>query len=362
VAGAGWILKPVSLPQKEPMAATIRDVAREAGVSVTTVSRVLNDSGPVKEATRERVRAVAQRLHFAPNTTARSLSMRRTHTIGVLLPDVYGEFFSEVIRGIDQAAQQHGYHVLISGAHNEPAEVDAAVRAMRGRVDGLILMAAELDAELLARNLPEKVPAVLINASHDASHFDTINIDNFGGAVAITAHLLRLGHRELRMISGPASNRDAAERERGFRAALLRVGITARADWVVEGGFTEASGFRAAEQLLAAQIRPTAIFAANDSMAVGALSAARRSGLRVPEDLAVVGFDDVPIAEYVTPALTTVRVSISKLGWCAAERLVECIRAHNRHERRHEIQPTELVVRGSCGASLYSPIQQEAFI
>jgi LacI family transcriptional regulator len=342
------------------MAATIRDVAREAGVSVTTVSRVLNDSGPVKDATRERVREVALRLHFSPNTTARSLSTRRTHTIGVLLPDVYGEFFSEVIRGIDQAAQQHGYHVLISGAHNEPAEVDAAVRAMRGRVDGLILMAAELDAELLARNLPERVPAVLINASHDASNFDTINLDNFGGAVAVTGHLLRMGHRELRMISGPASNGDAMERERGFRAALRHAGITPGVDWIVEGAFTEASGYRAAEQLLSAGVRPTAIFAGNDSMAVGALSAARQLGLRVPEDVAVVGFDDVPIAEYVSPALTTVRVSISKLGSCAAGRLVECIRAHNRHDRRHEIQPTELVIRGSCGASLYTPIQQEA--
>jgi LacI family transcriptional regulator len=169
------------------MSATIRDVAREAGVSVTTVSRALNDSGPVKAATRQRVSDAAQRLHFSPNTTARSLSTRRTHTLGVLLPDVYGGFFAEVIRGIDQTAQQHGFHVLISGAHNETAEVHAAVRAMRGRVDGLILMAAELDTETLARNLPEGVPVVLINADHDASRFDTINIDNFGGALAMPA-------------------------------------------------------------------------------------------------------------------------------------------------------------------------------
>lgn len=341
------------------MSATIRDVAREAGVSASTVSRVLNDSGPVKAATRQRIREVAQRLHFTPDTTARSLSTRRTHTLGVLLPDVYGEFFSEVIRGIDQTAQQHGFHVLISGAHNEPAEVDAAVRAMRGRVDGLLLMAAELDTDMLTRNLPERVPAVLINANHDASQFETINIDNFGGATAMTAHLVRLGHRELRMISGPAGNRDAAERERGFRAALRDAGIAPAEGWIVSGSFTEASGYRAAEQLLAAPVRPTAIFAANDSMAVGALSAARRHGLRVPDDVAVGGFDDIPIAEYVNPPLTTVRVAIAKLGSGAAERLVQCIRAHNRHERRHEIQPTELVIRGSCGATQHNPIHQE---
>ena len=342
------------------MAATIRDVAREAGVSPSTVSRVLNDSGPVHAATRQRIHDVAQRLHFTPDTTARSLSTRRTHTLGVLLPDVYGEFFSEVIRGIDQTAQQHGFHILISGAHNEPDEVDAAVRAMRGRVDGLLLMAAELDTDMLARNLPERVPAVLINANHDASQFETINIDNFGGAAAMTDHLIALGHRELRMISGPRGNRDAAERERGFRAALQRAGLAAADDWIVAGNFTEASGYRGAEQLLAGRVRPTAIFAANDSMAVGALSAARHHGARVPDDVAVVGFDDIPIAEYVSPALTTVRVAIAKLGSCAAERLVQCIRAHNRHERKHEIQPTELVIRSSCGATQSTPTQQEA--
>jgi LacI family transcriptional regulator len=342
------------------LATTIRDVAREAGVSVTTVSRVLNDSGPVKSETRQRIRDVARRLHFTPNTTARNLSTRRTNTIGVLLPDVYGEFFSEVIRGIDQTARQHGFHVLISGAHNEPAEVAAAVSAMRGRVDGLILMASGLDAMTLARNLSERIPAVLINADHDSSHFDTINIDNFGGAKAMTVHLLALGHREIRMISGPARNRDAAERERGFRAALQAAGITTSGDCVVAGGFTEASGYRATEQLLASEIRPTAIFAANDSMAVGALSAVRKHGLSVPEDIAIVGFDDVPIAEYVSPPLTTVKVFIAKLGSVAAERLVACIRASNGQERTQEIQPTELIVRGSCGVSQVSPIQQEA--
>lgn len=342
------------------MAATIRDVAREAGVSVSTVSRVLNDSGPVSEATRRRILEVAQRLHFTPNTTARSLSTRRTHAIGVLMPDVYGEFFAEVIRGIDQVAQQHGYHVLISGAHNEPAEVDAAVRAIRGRVDGLILMAAELDTELLKRNLPERVPAVLINADHDASHFDTINIDNFGGAAAMARHLLRLGHRDIAIITGPARNRDSLERVRGFASVLKEAGVTARPEWLVEGAFTEASGFRAASELLNQSPRPSVIFAANDSMAVGALSAARALGLRVPEDVAVAGFDDVPIAAYVSPPLTTVKVAITKLGSCAAERLVENIRAHNQHERKHEVQPTELVIRGSCGATFSSPIQKEA--
>jgi len=341
------------------MAVTIRDVAREAGVSVATVSRVLNDSGPVRESTRVRVRDAARRLHFSPNTTARSLSTSQTKTLGVLLPDVYGEFFSEIMRGIDQQARRRGFHVLLSGAHNEADEVEAAVHAMRGRVDGLILMAAELDPEVLERSLPDRVPVVLINADHDASRFDTINIDNYGGAAAMTLHLLGLGHREIRLIGGSARNRDATERRRGFEDTLRRAGITPRPAWVLSGDFTEASGYAATEQLLREVPRPTAIFAANDSMAVGALSAVRSAGLRVPEDLAVVGFDDVPIARYVNPALTTVRVAISKLGECAAERLFETIRAQNRHDRKHELQPTELVIRSSCGARLVHPNSKE---
>jgi LacI family transcriptional regulator len=201
---------------------------------------------------------------------------------------------------------------------------------------------------------------VLINADHDASRFDTINIDNLGGALVMTSHLLRLGHRDIRMIRGPARNRDAAEREKGFRLALHRAGIPPRSEFVVQGDFTEASGYRGIEQLLAGATMPTAIFAANDSMAVGALSALRNAGLRVPDDIAVVGFDDIPIAEYVNPPLTTVRVAISKLGAYAAERLFECMREDNHQIRKHEIQPTELVVRSSCGASQVSPIEKEA--
>ncbi len=344
------------------MSATIRDVAREAGVSVATVSRALNSSGPVKASTLTRVRDVARRLHFSPNTAARSLSIRQTHTLGVLLPDVYGEFFSEIIRGIDQTARKHGFHLLVSGAHNEAGEVEAAVRAMRGRVDGLILMAAELDVENLSHSLPERVPAVLINADHDGSRFDTINIDNTEGAATITAHLIALGHRDICLIGGSASNRDAADRENGFRAALAQAHLPLADDRVLHGDFTEAAGYQATERILARSVRPTAIFAANDSMAVGALSALRDAGVRVPEDIAVVGFDDVPIARYVSPSLTTVRVAIATLGACAAERLFDAISAQNRHERKHEVQPTELVIRNSCGATQMSYLTKESTI
>lgn len=332
------------------MAATIRDVAREAGVSVATVSRVLNSSGPVREATRRRVSEAAQRLRFTPNTTARSLSTRTTRTVGVLLPDLHGEFFSELIRGIDRAARHAGYHLLVSGSHNDPDQLEAAMHAMRGRVDGLILLASGFDAPTLGRALPDNLPIALMNAGPGHGQYDVVNIDNYGGARAMTEHLIRIGHRDIRMIGGAGHNRDARERQRGFEDALTAAVIVRRASWVVPGDFTEPAGARAAQQLLAQPARPTAIFAANDAMAVGALSHVKQAGLRVPEDVAVVGFDDIPIAAFLDPPLTTVRVSIADVSNMVAVRLFTSIRAGNQNVHAQEIVATELVVRRSCGA------------
>lgn len=331
------------------MASTIRDVAREAGVSIATVSRVFNNSGLVHEDTRRRIDEVAKRLRYIPNGAARTLSTRRTQTIGVVLPDLYGEFFSEVIRGIDQEVQRAGWHLLVSSSHNDRAEIEAALRAMRGRVDGLIVMSPDLDAHELAQNLPEMLPVVLLNCAGDGGVYNSLNMDNRGGAYAVTEHLLRHGHRRIGLITGPMRNHDARERLRGAHEAFAAAGATAAPELEVAGDFSERSGHRAALELLALEPRPTALFAANDSMAIGALSALREAGVRVPEEMAVAGFDDIPIARYVSPPLTTVRVSIPELGGQAARRLFEAIR-DTKSEQRHELLPTELVVRRSCGA------------
>jgi LacI family transcriptional regulator len=329
---------------------TIRDVAREAGVSVATVSRVLNDSGPVRAETRQRIAEVAHRLQFTPNPTARSLSTRCTYTIGVLLPDLYGEFFSEVIRGIDQTVQKHRYHVLISSSHNEPSEVARALRAMRGRLDGLIMMVPDLELSTIAQFLPHRIPVVLLNADLEQIEYESLNIDNVGGARAVTSHLIELGHRRIAMIQGPELNRDARDRARGFTEAMAARGLKVDPALLLRGDFTEASGFRATRSLLQQSPDVTAIFAANDSMAVGALSALRDAGRNVPEDVAVVGFDDIPIAEYLSPPLTTVRVSIAHLGERAADRMFECIKAENRLYPTQQVLATELVIRRSCGS------------
>jgi LacI family transcriptional regulator len=330
--------------------ATIKDVAREAGVSVATVSRAFNESGPVSEETRQRIREVAARLQYAPHGGARSLITNKTSAIGVLLPDLYGEFFSEVIRGMDHAAQRHGYHLLVSSSHDAKNEIEAALLAMRGRVDGVIAMSPHLDAPALVANVPASLPVVLLNCPVEGDSYDALSIDNRDGAYAMVRHLAGLGHRAIAIIRGAQGNYDASERLEGYLDALRDLGLERRSQWEVAGDFTETSGYRAIAPLLALVDRPTAIFAANDSMAIGALSALRESGMRVPDDIAVTGFDDIPLARYMSPPLSSVHVAISELGMRGVETLLHAIDSKNTHVRRHDRLPTTLVIRRSCGA------------
>jgi LacI family transcriptional regulator len=338
-----------------PASATIRDVARTARVSVATVSRVLNGKGPVAPATERRVRAAADKLSYVPHGAARSLITRRTNAIGVLLPDLFGEFFSEAIRGIDRAARAEGYHLLVSGSHGDRAGAQAALRAMRGRVDGLIVMSPNVDPATLRANLPEGWPVMLVNCPVDGAAFDSINVDNVGGAFAMVRHLAALGHRRIATVTGPPDNWDARERLRGYRAAILEVGGETFRALEVPGDFTEESGFRAARIALGMRPRPTAIFAANDSMAIGLLSAFLELGVRVPGDVAVGGFDDIPIARFTNPSLTSVSVSIADLGARAMARLLAALRDGRRHVPRHETLPATLVPRRSSGSPPVKP-------
>lgn len=337
------------------MRVTIKEVARAAGVSVATVSRVLNDSGPVAGDTRDRIRRVADQLRYTPNGAARSLSTRRTGTLGVLLPDLYGEFFSEVIRGLDQAAQRSSYHLLLSSSHNHRADIEAALQAMAGRVDGLVVMSPHIDVAVLTANLPESLPVVLLNSPLQDGGFDTLSVDNFGGARQMVAHLAAHGHRRIAVIRGPARNHDAAERLRGYRTALVDAGLAHDPGLEADGDFTEECGYRAVERLLTLDGPPTAVFAANDSTAVGAMSALRDVGISVPGQVAVAGFDDIPISRYLTPALSSVRVSINELGARAMAQLIRAVADENRHPRAHQTLPTTLVIRDSCGGHPIDP-------
>jgi LacI family transcriptional regulator len=335
---------------------TIKDVAREAGVSVATVSRVWNGSAVVSDATRSRVEAVTTRLGYVPNSAARSLITSRTSTIGVLLPDLHGEFFSELIRGIDQTARRSGFHLLVSSSHSDGAEVDFALRSMRGRVDGLIVMSTHAEARAAMRQLPPAFPVVALNAIVDGAT-TILTIQNYEGALAMVRHLITLGHDPIAMIGGPDGNDDAMERRRGYRDALAEAGLASDAALESAGAFDEQSGYRAATELLGRSPRPRAIFAANDAMAIGAISALHEHGLEVPGDMAIAGFDDIPMARYMSPPLTSVRVNIPALGERAARRLLEAIddidgksdMPRSRSVRR-EAMKTSLVIRRSCGA------------
>jgi LacI family transcriptional regulator len=320
---------------------TIRDVAAEAGVSVATVSRVFNSKGPIRQETFQRVLDVAAALQYVPHAGARSLSTRSTRTIGVVLPDLHGEFFSEVIRGIDLEARRSGYHVLLSGSHADREEMRAVVQAVRGLVDGLIVMSPDLDADALIDEVPRGLPVVLLNARTTAR--PSITIDNAAGARGVVSHLASLGHSRIAFITGPPRNADAEQRRRGFRNGVRAHGIEAIE---IAGNFTEESGHEAGQEILTLRPRPTAVFAANDSMALGALSAFREAGVRVPEQIALVGFDDIPIARYLDPPLTTVKVPIADLGRRGLQLLLES----DGGSSKPSTLETSLVVRRSCGA------------
>ena len=328
------------------MSVTIKDVAREANVSVATVSRALNGHPNVAEDVRQRVLGIADRLRYSPHHAARSLSSRRTQTIGVVLPDLYGEFFSELMRGIDQVARERGLHLLVSSYHGNPREQGAALRTMRGRVDGLLLMSPFVaGAEALAADLPP-MPVVLMNPALVVDGQASVGVDNHGGAMAMVRHLVEAGHRSIAFIAGPEDNFDAGERLRGYRDALSQL-LPGVEPQVLPGDFGEASGHRAGQALLEGPQRPDAVFAANDMMALGCLFAFSQGGLRVPGDIALAGFDDIPLSRYVHPPLTTMRVEIAELGARAIQRLLADEQDGPHPSRSSELLQPKLVVRAS---------------
>lgn len=326
--------------------ATIRDVARLADVSVASASRAINGLDSVADATRERVLRAARQLRFVPHSGARSLSTQRTGTVGLVLPDLYGEFFSELIRGVDSAARERGLHLLVSNSHGDADEAILAMRSMRGRVDGLLVMSPHVDSAALADNIDEGLPIVLVNTDAAGGRFPAFRVDNYGGAYAVTRHLIESGRRVVAHVAGPPANYEARERRRGYEAALR----DAQAPLVLEGDFTEESGRAAASSLVTGSIKPDAIFAANDMMAVGCLLALREAGLVVPRDVALAGFDDIPLARLVDPPLTTARIRISDLGRSALVRLARWIEGEETGVSLETARP-ELIVRQSSGDS-----------
>jgi LacI family transcriptional regulator len=326
--------------------ATIRDVARRAELSVATVSRALNGFDNVSEHARERVAEAVRELGYVPHAGARSLSLARTNAIGVVLPDLHGEFFSEIVRGMDREASRRGYLLLLSNLHGSPEQASLALRAMHGRVDGLIVMAPQLEAAELDAALPPVIPSILINTRDAGGGRPSIHLDNAAGVRAVVEHFASLGRRQLVHIAGPEGNMDADERSTAFREACAARRLDHK---VLHGDFEEQSGERAVAELIAGRHRFDALFAGNDNMAIGALQALRVARLSVPRDVVVVGFDDIPLARHL--GLTTVRVRIAELGKRAVARLVEAMGKSD--DGADELHAPELVIRttSDLGAS-----------
>ncbi|MGQ9560316.1 MAG: LacI family DNA-binding transcriptional regulator [Candidatus Oleimicrobiaceae bacterium] len=333
---------------------TIKTVASRAGVSPATVSRVLNNNPSVSPETRDRVLRAARELDFVPNLTARALTAKKTFMLGVILPALSGEFFTELVCGIDQVAYGRGYHVVVSSSHSHRTEIQTLAKLMsQGRVDGLIVMEPLLGKQALSSLNRLHVPVIVLNYPWKGEKVQSILIDNYRGAYLVTKHLLEHGYAPVAMIRGPSGNFDAETRERGYRQALREHGHDPDAQggsYLMQGNFDRQSGYLAMSMLLGMAKPPRAVFAANDEMALGAYGAIADHGLSIPDDVAVVGFDDIDVASSIRPPLTTVHVPITQLGCLAAERLITAI------EQKEELPPaqetvlsTGLVIRESCG-------------
>lgn len=325
------------------MATTIRDVAKHAGVSISTVSRVLNNTCAVAEDKRERVQIAARDLGYVPNPNARSLLMKSTGGIGILLPHVSGEFFSEFLTGSDMMAKNNDFFLLISASHHKASEWRAAVQSVYKRVDGLVVMAPQLTPSQL--NLATDVPTIFVNtpvAGGDRENVDVINFDNAGGVREATNMLLELGHKRFVYLAGPERAFDARERTRGFTDAMHAAGVS---DYtILQAGYDQSDGREAAAAIARMNPRPTAVLAANDYCALGALAGLLAEGIRVPEDLSLVGFDNVPSAGFSMPPLTSVAVPIRQIGEQALTLLIKRIREPEEGSSTMEL-PVEVVVR-----------------
>ena len=328
---------------------TIADVARAARVHPSTVSRALNDGATLREETRARVLRAARRLDYRPSALARSLRLQRTTTLGMLVPDIANPFFPPIIRGAEDVALSRGYALVLCNTEDVPEREAAYLRVLRERqVDGLLIASSRMSDAVITRLRRDRFPFVLVNRSAKGAEL-TVTVDNRTAAAEAIAHLAGLGHRRVGHIAGPQTTTTGLERAAGVRAAI-RGHALANDDalWIEAAAYSEEEGYRCARLLLSRSARPTAIFGANDLIAVGALRAARAAGLRVPGDLSVVGFNDIRQAELLEPPLTTVRVPMYDMGAAAARLLIARLEGETIHEP-HIVLPATLAIRASTG-------------
>ena len=325
---------------------SIRDVARTAGVSTATVSHVINNTRFVSEEMRARVLEAIEQCGYYPNAHARSLASGRSQILGLIISDIANPFFPELVKAIETAAFEHGYDVVLSNTNYDPERTSHYVRRLIERkVAGVALMTSELDTSLIDELARRDVAVVFLDLGETGQHMSNLRVDYEAGIEEAVRHLVTLGHRHITFVSGPNHLRSAARRLEAFRSSMRRhlpgVGVQ-----IYNGDFKLEGGRRAIRAMLAQGELPTALLAANDMMALGAMSELRALGASVPEDVSVVGFDDIEFASLSSPQLTTVSLPRTELGRRAVEALIETIGHPERRGVEIEI-PTRLVVRGS---------------
>jgi len=338
------------------MPLTLEDIARISGVSRSTVSRVINADVNVKEATRQKVLQVIQSINFQPNLAARSLAAGCTNIIGLVIPAgvsvlFVDPYFPQFIQGVSAACNAHAYSVMLWLAEPEYERRTISQILHNGLVDGVIVTSALMDDPITNSLHDSKMPFIQVGR-HPTLDINSLDVDNIRASREATHHLHRLGRKSVATITGPHDQVAGFDRLQGYRLALQDLQLAYRPELVVEGDFTELGGYYAMLRLL--PVHPDAVFVTSDMMAVGAIRAIQEANLRIPEDVAVIGFDDIPTSSKMNPPLTTVRQPIRAMGALAVETLIDII-AHPGAETRHILIDTELVIRSSCGTLKSTP-------
>lgn len=337
-------------PRKKSQNVTIVDVARESGVSYSTVSRVLNGFEHVKDSTRQRVLEAADKLGYVANLQARSLAGGKTNIIGILVPELSNGYIGEIVRGADEELFRSDYNMMLYTTHRYQGKESAYVKSIySGLSDGLLLIVPITQKTYLDALKDQNFPYVLVDQADETSN--VVNSTNWQGAYDATTYLIGLGHRKIAHITGMPAISTAHERLEGYKAALNDHHIPVNENYILEGDFNHKLGYIQAQKIMVMEDRPTAVFAANDLTALGTLEAARDHGLSIPDDISIIGFDDIPQARLSFPKLTTMRQSLDEMGRTAVKLLLEQIANPEQPPQRVTLT-TQLVERESCRAIL----------
>ncbi|GHY92364.1 substrate-binding domain-containing protein [Vibrio metoecus] len=328
--------------------ATMKDIARLAGVSTSTVSHVINKSRFVSDEIAERVNNAAQQLNYAPSALARSLKMNRTKTIGMLVTTSTNPFFGEVVKGVERSCYHKGYNLILCNTEGDNQRMKASINTLlQKRVDGLLLMCSTLEGERLDvfDRYPD-IPVVVMDWGPILFASDKIQDNSLQGGYMAAKHLIECGHKEIGCITGPLIRHQAQMRYEGYKRALAEAGLGIHPDWIIESDFECEGGYQAFEKLYERGKLPSALFVCNDMMAMGVIQAASQRGLRVPDDLSLIGYDDVHIAKFMTPALTTIHQPKYRLGKAAVDTLLYRLENPDTTAQVVQLEPT-LAVRSS---------------